>query len=267
VRGSVIVLSALAAFVVAATQGRAQSAIDSIAAGDTDHAALNSRSALRHYEGALTIDPTNYDALCRAAWESVDLGEFSPTDSERLSLYGKGEEYARRAVAANPQGVEGHFELARAVGRTTLTMAKLTQILRGGLEVHKEALAALAIDPTHAGALHVMGVWNQMIMKQSWASRTIAKTLLGAHVLSEASWDNAQRYLEQALALQPSRIIHHLDLGLVYADRGEKAKARDQFAWIKRAPVTEYNDANYKRQAAQALQRLGGESTRSPVLF
>ena len=111
------------------------------------------------------------------------------------ALYESAEQYARRAVAANPNDAEGHFQLARAIGRNALTMGARDKMKYAG-EVRDEALAALKIDPKHAGALHVMGVWNAEVMRLNGFTRMIAKNLLGGKVFGEASWDNAQRYLE-----------------------------------------------------------------------
>ena len=54
----------------------------------------------------------------------------------------------------------------------------------------------------------------------------------------------------------PHRIVHHLDLGGIYADRGNTAKAREEYEWIATAPVVESNDDLYKRQAAERLRTL-----------
>lgn len=122
--------------------------------------------------------------------------------------------------------------------------------------VREEALAALKLDPRHAGALHVMGEWNAQVMRLNGFTRMIAKNLLGGKVFNEASWDNAQKYLEEAVAIEPNRITHRLDLGKVYADRSMKDKARQEFEWIATAPVTDYNDRNYKEDAARRLKDL-----------
>jgi tetratricopeptide (TPR) repeat protein len=233
----------------------AQSAAEHIAEGDKEHAALNDAAALKHYEAALALEPTNYTALTKAAYDAVDLGEFNPSAEQRTALYKSAEQYARRAVAANPDGVEGHFELARAIGRNALTMGTRDRIKFAGV-VRDEALAALKIDPKHAGALHVMGVWNAEVMRLNGLSRMIAKNFLGGKVFGEASWDNAQRYLEQAVANDPNRITHHLDLAAVYADRDNKAKAIEEYEWIARAPVMEYNDRRYKEEAEKRLKDL-----------
>lgn len=232
-----------------------QSAGDHIAAGDRDHAARNAQGALAHYEAALALDSMNSDALIKAAYEAVDLGEFTENPEQRASLFRSGEHYARRAVAANPRSAEAHFQLARALGRTALSVGVRDRI-KYGTEVHDEALAALALDARHAGALHVMGMWNAEVMRLNAFSRLIAKRFLGGKVFNEASWDNAQRYLEEAVAADPNRIVHRLDLGGVYADRHETAKAREQLEWIGRAPVSDYNDPHYKAEAERRLRDL-----------
>ncbi len=248
-------IAVIAAAASLARAAHGQSAADHIALGDREHAALNIAAALKHYEAALSVDPANYDALTKAAHDAVDLGEFNSSDEQRAALYRSAQDYARRAVTANPRDAESHFELARAIGRNALTMGTRDKIKYAG-EVRAEALEALKINPKHAGALHVMGLWNAEIMRLNGLSRMIAKNFLGGNVFGEANWDNAQRYLEEATQLDPNRITHHLDLGRVYADRGDKAKAREQFEWIGKATVMDFNDRTYKEKAKQALDEL-----------
>jgi tetratricopeptide (TPR) repeat protein len=232
-----------------------QSAAEQIALGDREHAALSAASALKHYEAALAVDPNNSDALIKAAYDAVDLGEFNPNVDQRTALFRSGEQYARRAVAANPNDAEAHFQLARAIGRNALTMGARDRV-KFAREVRDQALEALKLDPKHSGALHVMGVWNAEVMRLNGFSRMIAKNFLGGQIFGEANWDNAQSYLEQAVALDPNRIAHRLDLAAVYADRNERAKAVEQYEWIARAPSTDFNDPNYKADAARRLRDL-----------
>jgi tetratricopeptide (TPR) repeat protein len=232
-----------------------QSAAEQIAIGDREHAALNPASALKHYEAALALDPNNSDALVKAAYDAVDLGEYNPNVDQRTALFRSGEQYARRAVAANPNDAEAHFQLARAIGRNALTMGARDRV-KYAREVRDQALDALRLNPKHTGALHVMGVWNAEVMRLNGLSRMIAKNFLGGQIFGEANWDNAQTYLEQAVALDPNRITHRLDLAAVYADRGQKAKAIEQYEWIAGAPIVDFNDPNYKADAARRLKEL-----------
>jgi tetratricopeptide (TPR) repeat protein len=201
------------------------------------------------------VDTTSYDGLVRAAHDAVDKGEFNPSKEQREALYADAERYARKAVAANPNDAEGHFQLARAIGRRAQTMGSRDRVKFAGV-VREEALAALKLNPKHAGAMHVMGVWNAEVMRLNGFVRMIAKNLLGGKVFGEASWENAQKYLEDAMALEPNRITHKLDLAGVYADRNQKDKAKQLYEWIGTAPVTDYNDRNYKEEASRRLKDL-----------
>jgi len=247
---------ALAAIIVSAGRtAHGQSAAEHIALGDREHAARNAAGALKQYEAALAVDSNNADALIKAAYDAVDLGEFNPNAEQRSALYRSAEQYARRAVAANPTNPEAHFQLAVALGRTALTMGPRDRV-KFAAEVREQALEALRLDPKHSGALHVMGVWNAEVMRLNGFTRLVAKKLLGGQIFSEANWDNAQSYLERAVALDPNRITHRLDLAAVYADRDQKAKAVEQYEWIAGAPIVDFNDPSYKAEAARRLKAL-----------
>jgi tetratricopeptide (TPR) repeat protein len=231
----------------------AQTAAEHVALGDKDHAAANAPSALRHYEEALKIDPKSYDALVKATREAVDVGEFNTDEKERERLYSSAEQYARRAVEVNPGDAEGHFELSRALGRKALSLGKRDQVRYAG-DVRKEALEALRLNPKHPGAMHVMGRWNYEILRLNGLVRMMAKTFLGGAVFGEANWDAAQRYLEQAAALEPNRIVHHLDLARVYKARDNNEQARAQFDLAIKASPTEFNDRRYQDEARREIE-------------
>lgn len=250
------VLALTAVLAISASAGRvsAQGAAEHIAIGDREHAAMNAPSALQHYQEAIRVDPRSYEALWKATREAVDVGEYAP-QAQRDSLYTLAEQYARRAVEANQNDAEGHFHLARALGRKALSLGKRDQVKYAG-DVRTQALEALRFDPKHPGALHVMGMWNYNVMQLSGMTRFMAKTFLGGKVFDSANWGDAQRYMEESVAADPSRLVHHLDLARVYAARGDKAKAREQYELTTRAARTEYNDKHYQAEAAAELAKL-----------
>jgi tetratricopeptide (TPR) repeat protein len=248
-------LSAAVVLTFAAAPARlmAQSAADHIALGDKDHAAMNAPSALHHYEEAIKLDARNYEALWKATREAVDVGEFNADDKERDRLYAVAEQYARRAVEANPSDAEGHYHLARALGRKALSLGKRDQVKYAG-DVRTQALEALKLDPKHPGALHVMGMWNYNVMRLSGMTRFMAKTFLGGKVFDSANWDDAQRYMEESAALDPTRLVHHLDLARVYKARDEKEKARAAYEATIRGTPIEYNDKKFQAEAAEEIK-------------
>jgi tetratricopeptide (TPR) repeat protein len=247
-------LSALALVTFAAAPARlaAQTAAEHIALGDKEHP-MNAPAALHHYEEALKADPKSYEALWKATREAVDVGEYNPDEKERERLYSVAEQYARRAVEANPADAEGHAQLARALGRKALSLGKKDQVKYAG-DVRTNALDALKINPKHPAALHVMGKWNYEVLRLSGITRFMAKTFLGGKVFDSANWDDAQRFMEESTAADPGRLIHHLDLARVYAARNNKEKAREQYEIVIKGTPTEYNDRKYQSEAAEEIK-------------
>ncbi|MBI1810077.1 MAG: hypothetical protein HYR75_09290 [Gemmatimonadetes bacterium] len=212
-------------------------------------------AALAHYGAAIAADPKNYDALCKASRTEADVGEGLAKGVLQDSAYAAAVRFARQAIAVDARDAGGHFALARAAGRQALTMGGMGRI-RAAKLVRSEAMKALEYDSLHAGALHVLGVWNAEVMRLNGLSRSFARTFLGAEVFGRASWSEATRLLERCITLEPDRIVHHLDLAAVYADTHETAKARRELEWIARAPLKDINDALYKQRAADRLRTL-----------
>jgi tetratricopeptide (TPR) repeat protein len=240
----------------AASAVRGQTAEEDIRAGDHAYDALDPTTALDRYEKAIAAEPKNYEALWKASRTSIDLGLPAPTTAKRNAFFTSGEQYARRAVAANPGDAEGHFVLAWVLGKTALTQSPRGRV-KYGTEVRSHALECLRIKPAHAGCLHVMGMWNAEIMRLNTIVRLIAKSVLGGRVFGTASWKEAVRYMQAAVAAEPQRVVHRLDLGEVYRDVGEKQKAREEFEAGLRLPATDYNDGRFKAEIRYHLDRLG----------
>jgi tetratricopeptide (TPR) repeat protein len=237
---------------LAASVAGAQS-VNHIALGDKEYAAMNASAALQHYQAAMADDPKNYEALWKASRSAVDLGSFE-ADGERRGLYYRNSEaYARRAVEANPSDAEGHFNLARALGKNALSQGPKARI-KYAKEVRNQALECLKINPRHAGCLHVMGMWNAEVMRLSGFTRMMARNFLGGQIFGTASWAEARRYMEESVANEPDRIIHHVDLAGVYKDVGEKAKARAEYEAAMKLPNKDFNDRRYKAEADAGMR-------------
>ena len=238
-----------------APAAQTQTAADHIAMGDKANLARNATQALAHYEAALALAPRNYEALWKASGSAIDLGEAEPDDKKREAFYAKATSLARQSVAVDSAGAESNFALARGLGRTALTLGSRDRV-KYAKDVRMVALKALAADPKHPGALHVMGVWNAEIMRLNSIVRMFAKTLLGGAVFSEASWASAAKYMEQSVANDPTRAVHHLDLARVYRDMGRKGDAKIQYDLAIKAPLKDANDGLYQKQAADETKGL-----------
>ncbi|MFL5401991.1 MAG: hypothetical protein ACJ8BF_04160 [Gemmatimonadales bacterium] len=236
----------------------AQQAADHVALGIAAEEAHDLKTALQHYDAALTQDSSDYEANWRGAMVLLTLGEQmgdAGKNPQRDSLYRRAERYAGRAVASTPSGADGHFALAASVGRASLTMGKKARIRRAAI-IRSEALRAIALNPRHDGAYHILGRWNAEIMRISGLSRFFAKSFLGAGIFSQASWAKAIYNMQKAVELDPGRIYHHLDLAKIYADRKRPVEAVAQLRLVDSLPDREVMDTAYKREGATLMRRL-----------
>lgn len=233
----------------------AQSTAELIAAGDKESMARHTALALPLFERAIQQDPNNAVALYKASRELVDLGEFDTDIEQRTAYYAKATEYAKRAVTLSPNDAETHFHLARALGRTALALGPRERV-KYGVDVRSQAMRALELAPRHAGALHVMGVWNAEIMRLNGFTRMIAKTFMGGKIFNTASWSEAVRYMELAVTVEPARLVHRLDMARVYRDVGRTNDAKAAYRAAIAAAATEANDELYRKDAEKELAEL-----------
>jgi tetratricopeptide (TPR) repeat protein len=252
-----VISATLIAILSMGSPASGQTPAEHVAMGDSLYAQFKPEEALTHYLAATGPDSSNYEALWKAARSEIDLAEAEKDEGRRNRFSRDGETLARRATKVNPQDPEGHFALARALGRRALSVGVRDRV-KFATDVRSEAMEALRLNPNHPGALHVMGVWNAEVMRLNGFERFFAKNVLGGRVFGEASWDKAVSFMERSVAADPDRIVHHLDLGKIYADMGDKAKARAQFELVVQGRRIDYNDPAYKREAQAALGKLRG---------
>jgi tetratricopeptide (TPR) repeat protein len=256
-------LAPLVAFTLAAHPVVAQSAAAHIALGDSATNALQPEVALRHFQGAMALDSTNYEANWKAARAIADIakqieGNADSLKKRRDSLYTVGRGFAERAIRADSMGADGHYALAMVLGRLSRTKGSKERVRFAKL-IYDEASRAVALNPNHDGAHHVLGAWNAEVKRLSGIQRFFAKALFGGGFMSVANWDDAVSHLERAVALNPQHIYHRLELAEVYTDLGRYSKAREQLAIIPTLPIRDVLDAQYKEDAAALLADIKNE--------
>jgi uncharacterized protein (TIRG00374 family) len=138
---------------------------------------------------------------------------------------------AQALVLSEPDDAEAHYLFAVALGHR-LELSGTREKIRLGAATRAEAEMALALDPNHAGAHHVLGRLNAAAMRLSTLTRLVARRVLGAKALDGASWDQAEYHFSRALSLEPWNPRHSLELGVLYADTGRPSEA---FAALTRA--------------------------------
>lgn len=234
----------------------AQIAAAHVAEGDREADALRPLPALSHYEAAIAADSVAGAAYWKAANMLLDAADFESDRGLQAEQLARASILARVGAALLPGDADALFVRGRAVGRTALE-GGTRERLRAAGEVRRYAEAALRLEPEHGGALHLLGRWHAEIMRIGVAGRVLARTLLGGgDDIRGASWEEAIRLLESAVAVQPEMLTHRTALAEIYLERGRRADARAQLEAVERLPATAFNDAHHKRRASEMLRRL-----------
>ena len=74
--------------------------------------------------------------------------------------------------------------------------------------------------------------------------------------LPAAKYEDAERCFKKAIALNPNRVMHYIELGRTYAAMGRKAEARKFITKGLALPETEKDDPATKNLGRQILTKL-----------
>ncbi len=176
----------------------------------------------------------------------------------------RGEDFARRAVAADPALADGNIWLAVALGYETRIDGLVMGRLHDAPEQSKAALdAALKCEPQNPYGVAALGGWNIEVVRGGGA--TLARVFYGA---TEAQ---ALALFDQAAHLAPGNVAVRYQIALSLAGFDpEKYRARidsELTAALRDGPATAYekSDAKPRRRSSGAAaawrwRRAGGQS-------
>ena len=246
-------------YVIASLLGAVQAVPrDSVLAEGIRLSAMEPAEALGRFEMLLRADSLDVEAGWRAAIARSDLAlplREKRDRPRRDSLLGQAQENARRAVRLAPNNVNALFALGMVLGNSALTKG-IRDKVRMSNEIRSFALRAVAADSSHDGAQHLLGRWHYEVMRLSGFERFIAKSILGGEEFGKASWSEAQRRLERAVALAPERIYHRLVLARILAARKDKSGAAAELERISALPDQVAADSTYRREAGEMFTKL-----------
>ena len=182
-------------------------------------------------------------ALWRLSRCLIREGEREKKKSKKIDLFKEAEMSALRAVELDPKDAQAHFILGFAYGRRGQTQGIMHSLFLVG-PIRKEMEAALALDPNHGGAYHILGELYRQLPRMAGGSKV-----------------QGLAYLEKALAAAPNNTSVHCDLAEAYLDAGKKDEAR---AVLERLPAVKTPDdpAEFPDDVAQARKLL--ETLKNP---
>lgn len=242
-----------AAMVLACGMLRAESGGDLLKQADVFDRKLEATEALAIYQQLEKDQPENVALLLRIARQYRHLLADATTKEEKLRLGHLALGYADRAAVLAPDDSEAQLSVA-------ITLAKMH-----ALETSKEQVEnsrrlkiyvdrALALDPENDLAWHVLGRWHEGYADLSVVRRRIGEMLYGK--LPNSTNEDAAECFQKALAANPHRLMHFIELGIVYAKMGNAAEARKLIEKGLQMPSSGKDDPDYKARGAAVLKTL-----------
>lgn len=254
-RRSLAFLAGLLALGVAfASAAPAKTAEEWFADGEFQYASGRLGEARAAYAAALEAAPGHFATLCRLSRTESELGETQKGDVQRATR-AAAVEHARAAIKAAPDSAGGHVWLAVALGRQALGEGPKTKLALSR-EIKSEVDRALQLDPAVGRAWHVLAMWNVKLASLNAIERMAANAVLGG-VPKGASFEQAEKAFQKAIALEPEYVNHRLEYGRLLKDRGRKAEAKAELEKAVALPPTSGAlDAHYQAEARRLLAKL-----------
>jgi tetratricopeptide (TPR) repeat protein len=196
-------------------------------------------------EGALGRAPNDYGVLWRAARVDFWLSDDPGTSNDQRSHFGKqGWDLAERAIAADPNRVEGQYYAAVCMGNYALGLG-VVKALTMGLESKFRARLGRAeqLDRRYEnGAIDT--AWGRFFDRLPWPKR---------------DREEAERHFKQALALNPANLRARFYMAQSYLDQGRAADAKRLLDEVIAAPIG--RDPPEDRRAKSLASGLMGKVT------
>jgi tetratricopeptide (TPR) repeat protein len=231
----------------------------SLQKADELYASFKTKEALNELLKVLQLEPENPEALAKTARVYIDFGDMIPESTsdwqdKRLKQYQIAEQYARKAVKADPNVTWGHFYVAASLGKIA-SVSPISKQIDLSKEIQTEVEKALAIDPENGFAYHVYGVWHRRLAEIGQMSRVAASVFLGRSI-PQGSMEKSAEYLNKAVSLNPKVISHRLELAKTYIAMSNWQLARASLKSAEELPLQFSDDRQNKAEAKKLLEEI-----------
>lgn len=224
---------------------------------DSLYRAMDAEGAMGLIRARLAVAPEDFEATWRAAAVALTLGVLAQDQGARLGWLRSAATHGDRLLILRPDDPVSLTWASATKGRLAIEERNPLRTAGLGKEVWVLTEALLASDPGSAMGHAIRGKLMQEIRRLSRAERLLARILLGNDIAGVATWSDAERHLEWAVAADPGMVLFRLDLGDTYRLQGKAAQARDAYARGLALPDRLPVDPYYKRRILDGMKALG----------
>ena len=247
-----LILICLIACPTLAYEGVADSVAKYMQLGDKLSEKWDHEGAAKAYLHVLKYDPKNYDAHWKTGDAYTEIADRTDVKHKKESMFMQAKLLCEKAIAINPDGWEGHFRLAVALGRLALFRGGKEKI-RLSQRVKAEGDTALVLNPEADLVYHLLGRWHQNLANLSSVLKFFAKVLYGG--VPPGSNEESAAMFKKAIEINPEHIEHHLELARTYKYMDKKDLAKPHLEKVLELPLKEQDDKKFKKEAEQLLKK------------
>ncbi|WP_395740912.1 tetratricopeptide repeat protein [Prosthecobacter sp.] len=231
----------------------AQTADQLIAKGDVYDATFEANRALNYYLQAEKLDPENVPLLLRIARQYRYLLSSARSNEEKLRYGNTSLGYGLRAAKLAPSNSEAQLSPAITYGKMLPFQSSKIQVEVTPL-IKAAADKAIRLDPKNDTAWHVLGRWHQVLANVGALKRALGGIIYGK--LPVTTNEAAVKCFVQAIAINPRRLRHYIELGHTYAQMGNTTEARRYLEKGLAMPDKEHDDPEVKAKGRDTLSKL-----------
>jgi tetratricopeptide (TPR) repeat protein len=244
---------AIAGGLALASQAAEPTAADLIRKGDISDRAFKPAQALQSYLPAERLEPENVELLLRISRQYRHMMSDAGNDAQKLKLGRTALSYDLKAAALAPKNSEAQLSEAITYGKMVPFEGKKEQVAATP-RIKAAADRALRLDSQNDNAWHVLGRWNETLADVSGVKRALGGMLYGK--LPKGSNEEAVKCFQRAIAINPNRLRHYIELGRTYGNMGDDATARRFIQKGLSMPNREKDDPEMKARGREALANL-----------
>jgi tetratricopeptide (TPR) repeat protein len=209
--------------------------------------------ALKKYQEALQLSPADSRALYKCSELNSVIGNRQEDKKAKMEYFNAAKLYAETALQQNPNDADANFVMAMAMGRMAL-ISNGKEKVQHVKDIKKYADAAIASDPKHYKALHLLGKWNMEVAALNVAEKAALKLIFGG--LPSASVPAGIDFFEQSRRSNPNFILNYLELAKAYKTNGQSDKAIEVLNRMLKLPPKTADDNDHKAEGRKLLESL-----------
>lgn len=221
--------------------------------GEQLEKAMKEEEALGKYQEALKLNPNDVSALVNSSEMHSIIGNRQKDKKKKTEFFNAARTYAESALRVDSTSADANSAMAMALGRMALISSGKEKV-NFVRDIKKYADAALALNPKHVQALHILGKWNYEVTNLNFAEKAALKVLYGG--LPPASLPMAILNFEKARAADPWFILNYLELAKAYKENGQSDKAIEVLNKLIKLPPKTKDDPEHKAEAKKLLESL-----------